>query len=144
MELRVWKNKISDLSLCIANTRMWKCNLQQDMSSGQNLALVECDSSLDWFNQTQIRVKILRHCSLSRKTYSHIQKSHGKWSKEANIAEEHRSRKKTVKAQLIGVKVKKIFIFFPRWMMLHHLLWLIKVTGVIQFLLLMYFANQFI
>lgn len=67
MELRVWKNKISDVSLCITNTRTWKCNLQQDMSSGQNLALVECDSSLYWFNQTQIRVKILRHCSLSRK-----------------------------------------------------------------------------
>lgn len=60
MELRVWKNEISDVGLSIAHAGMWKCNLQQDMSSGQNLALVECDSSLDWLNQTEIRVKILR------------------------------------------------------------------------------------
>lgn len=54
MELRVWKNEISNVGLCIANAEMWKCNLQQDMSNGQNLALVDCDSSLDWLNQTQI------------------------------------------------------------------------------------------
>lgn len=48
---------------------------------------------------------ILRHYSLSRKTYSHREKPHDRRPKGANIAEEHMSRNKAVKAHLIVMKV---------------------------------------
>lgn len=49
---------------------------------------------------------ILRHYSLSRKTYSHREKLHDQKSKRENIAEERKSRNKALKAHLIGMKVK--------------------------------------